>query len=191
MADDNSRFDRVAQSMTRRRALAGGATLLTAGGTLVWVSDPASAQVTIAEFTAESRQFDAEQVAPVVEATLAWDYDVGNRVVSAIRLRLTVDGTAVAEDTLTTDRTTLNGETTLSGSVVDSEAWSAADFAPDVAASVTRSLTVGIELAVLDDRGEAIVSDRATDTAELTVSHPQDSEYTAEIGGAATFHTPE
>ena len=187
MADDDSRYDRVAQTLSRRQALAGGATLLTAGGTLVWVGEPASAAVDIEGFTAENQSWQREQVSPVVNATIRWQYDAGNSVVTALRLRLSVGDTVVAEERLSTDRTVLDGQTDLSGRVTDSDSWATSDFDPDVASSVSREVAVTVEMAVLGQDDSVIVADSATDTAALTVEHPQQSQYTATVGGTATF----
>lgn len=159
---------------------------LAVGGTSVVLigSEDASAQVSVDSFSVADASFQAEAIDPVVDVTVAYDYDVGNSSVRELLLTLVVDGTDVAQSSLTTDRTTLEGEETLRGRVADSEQWSAEEFAPEVASSVERDVSVTVRFAVVGTDGETLVSDEATDTAVVSVSHPQESEYVASVGGS-------
>jgi len=191
MHDESKRHDRAVSYLTRRRALAGGAALLTAGGTVVAVGDTASAAVTVSELSIADREFVSERVDPVLDVTAAFNYDAGTQPVQDLRFVLSVGGEEIASDELTTDRTTFTGDTTLSGRVTDSSAWSVSDFEPAVASSVSRSVTVGVTFEVLDGEGNVIVSDSAEDSGTVTVSHPQETQYVAEVGGSGSFRTAE
>jgi hypothetical protein len=180
--------------VSRRQALAGIGTLATGGvgvAALRAGTSPVRAQVSIDEFSVADATFTAESVDPDVVVTIGYDYDVGMNVVSSLRFELVVGETVVASDDLRTDRATLSGETDLRGSVTDAEAWAAQDFAPEVASSVTQELDVTVRFDVLDDTGESIVGDTATDTATVVVSHPQESRYVATVGGSGTVVTPD
>lgn len=188
---DDSRDDRAESYLNRRAALAGGAALLTAGGTLVFVGDPAHAAVSIDDLTVADETFTTESVDPVVDVTVGYSYDAGNAAVESLRFTLSIDGETVATDELVTDRTTLENETTLSGKVTNADAYAASDFAPDVASSVSQELTIGLTFEVLGTDGTVLVGDTASDTAVVTVSHPQESEYVATVGGSGTIRTPD
>jgi hypothetical protein len=178
--------------VTRRQAIAGLGTLATAGaGVALFPSGGARAAVTVDELSLSDRTFTAASVRPVVEVSASYDYDVGNEVVSGLRFTVAVDGTQVDTAALSTNRATFSGTETLRGVVTDSEAWSADDFAPDVASSVNHDVAVRVTFAVLDDSGEAITSAEASDTATVEVRHPQESRYVAEVGGSGVFTTPD
>jgi hypothetical protein len=187
MANDRQRFDSAVSHLSRRQALAAGAALVTAGGSLVVVGEPASAQVSVEGLSVPDKSFTRESVEPVVDVTVSYNYDAGNRPVEQLRFGLTVGGTEVATEDLVTDRTTLSGETQLSGRVTDAEAWSATDFAPAVAEEAQHTLALGLSFAVVDTDGNTVVSDSASTEATVTVAHPQDSEYIAEVGGSGTI----
>lgn len=187
MERTRQRIDSAAQHVTRRRAIAGGATLLTAGGTLVWVGDSASAAVTIDGWTVPDASFEAETVDPVVNADVKYRYDVGDASIRALALELLVGDHTVASDELVTDRTSLESTVTLSGPLTDSDAWSASDFDVAVGESVSRDVTVAVRFAVLDTNDSELVTDRAEDTSTVTITHPQDSTYSATVGGSASI----
>jgi hypothetical protein len=190
MGDDSKRYDRAVAQLSRRRALAGGAALLTAGGTLVWVgSDTARADVTLDELTIPDADFESEGIDPVVDVTAKYDFDVGQAAVDKLRLTLTVGGDTVATEELVTEHTVLTGEADLSGRITDSEAWSDTDFAPAVAEEVSRTLTVGLTFEVVGTDGESIVEDSVTEDVTVRVSHPQESQYVASVGGTGTVRT--
>lgn len=183
MTDDDSRLDRAVSTLNRRQALAGGASLLTAGGTLVWVGDPASAQVTVDQFAVSDASFESDSVDPVVDVTAAYAYDVGTRPVNSLRFTLAVGDSEIASEELVTDESTLENTTTLSGRIADAAAWSLSDFAVDAGDSTEHTVSVTLGFAVLESDGSEIVSDSATDEATVAVTHPQDSAVTASVGG--------
>jgi hypothetical protein len=189
MTDDPERYDRAVSTLSRRQALVGGATLLTAGGTLVWVSDDAHAQVSVDELTIPDADFTSDSLDPVIDVTAAYDYDAGTQAVSRLDFALTVGGDVVAREELITDRTAISGETQLSGRVTDSDTWAVSDFSPDVAASVDRELTVGLTFAVVGTDDTVIVEDTASETVTVSVSHPQETKWTATVGGSGEVRT--
>lgn len=190
MTDRRQRFDAAVSHLSRRRVLAGAGVLLTGAGSLVAVGKPASAAVSVGSFDVADREFTGEQIQPVVDVTAAYEYDVGSQPVNALEFSLSVDGSVVASDELITDRTTLSGETTLSGRVTDSDAWASDDFAPAVASSVSRDIKVTLSFSVVESDGREIVGDSATATATVTVGHPQETEWTASVGGEGVIRTP-
>jgi len=172
--------------VSRRQALLGLGTLAVSGSGLAVVGTQqasGAANVSVDSFTVSDATFEAESVAPVVELSLAYDYDVGVSGVSGLVFELAVGDSVVASDELTTDRTALSNTTDLSGRVTDADAWGSADFAPAVGKSVSRDVSVTVRFVVLDSTGDVIVSDTATDSATVTVTHPQDSRLVAEVGG--------
>jgi len=174
--------------VSRRQALAGVGTLAAGGvGLAATLPDGARASVTVAEFFVADAEFEAETVDPVVDATVEYDYDAANSPVDALAFALVIDGTVVASDDLQTSRSTLSGETDLSGRVVDSDAWSASDFEPAVGESVSQTLSVTVTFDVVESDGSSIVSDEAGDSGAVVVSHPQDSAYVATVGGDAVI----
>lgn len=189
MTREHNRRDRVVSTLTRRRAIAGGATLLTAGGTVLFVSDDASASVELGSLAIPDASLTGEEVTPVVDVTAKYDYDVGTSAVAEIVVELLVGDGVIASETLVTDRTVLTNESDLAGRVTDSDAWASSDFAPAVASSVEQTLTVGLRFRVLDSDGNAIVSATTSEDVVVTVSHPQESQYVASVGGNGVVRT--
>lgn len=191
MSKERKRYDRVAQHMTRRRAIVGGATLLSAGGSLVWVVRPVSAAVSIDDFTVADKTFEAETVDPVVDVDVAYEFDATGAGVDELAFALTCDGDEIAADSLVTSAESLAETTTLSGHVTDASAWDAADFEPEVAGEVQHTVTLGLAFDVLDASDDRIVGDTAETEATIVVDHPQDSVYTASVGGDGTIRAAE
>lgn len=174
--------------VSRRQAIIGVGTLATAGVGLSTVgTGGARAQVSVESFDVADATFTDDQADPKLAATVAYDYDVGVEPVADLRFELLVGDSVIASDELTTSTTALAGDTTLSGMVTDSDAWSVSDFAPEVASSVSRDLSVTVRFAVLDSSDAVIVEDTASDTATVTVSHPQESKLIASVGGSGEF----
>jgi hypothetical protein len=176
--------------VSRRQALLGLGTVATGGvGLAAVVPDRASAQVSVDSFAVSDGSFTTDQADPVVDVTVAYDYDVGTSPVATLRFELLVGDSVVASDALSTSVATHNGTVDLSGRVVDSEAWAAGDFAPAVASRVSHDLTIGVRFAVLNSSGSVIVEDTATDSATVTVSHPQETQYVIGVGGSGEIRT--
>lgn len=152
------RNDALWSPVSRRQALAGLGTLATGAG-VVGVSsltaEHVRAQVTVENFAVADAEFTATAADPRVVVDVGYDYSVGETVVSAVMLRLSVDGTEVASDELVTDRTTLRGSSEIRGAITDSDEWDSDDFAPAVAESVTREVSVTVDMAILDDADSA------------------------------------
>lgn len=187
MTRDTQRFDSAAQHLTRRNALAGVGTLVVTGGAVHALSGGARAQVSIDDWHVPDASFEAASVEPVVDADIAFAYDTGGGDVRALAFELLVDDHAVASDELVTDATSLESTVTLSGPITSSAAWDAADFDVSVAESVQQDVTVAVRFAALSPDDSEIVTDRAESTSTVAVSHPQESEYTASVGGEATI----
>jgi len=185
-----NRHDRAVSTLSRRQAIAGGVALLTTGGTLFLVSEPTSAQVSVEKLSIADKTFTSESARPVLDVTAAYDYDAGMSPVQSIRLALSVSGGEIDSLTLATSRTTLSGEETLAAPITDSSSWAVADFDPAVGESVSHEVSATLSFAVRDGDGNDIVSDSATDTAVVTVEHPQENTYTASVGGVGEFRTP-
>lgn len=186
--DRNSRL-RDSRIVTRRRAVAGA--LTTAGiGVVAFAPTPTRAQVSVDSFAVDDGTFTAESVTPVADVTLAYEYDVGSEAVSELRFALTIGGETVASESLTTQATALSGETTLAARLTESSAWADSDFVVGVGESVSHEVTVGVRFEVRDSGG-VLVSDEASDTATVTVSHPQENTWSASVGGSGVIRTPE
>lgn len=186
MQRDSQQFERVVSHVNRRRVLAGvsGVAFAGAGVATLTPDARASASVDVDGLEIPDAEFTAKQVEPEVRVSLAYNYDAGTAPVRALGFTLSVDGTIVGEDKFVTDRTTLENTTELTGLVTDSSEWSSSDFSPKVAESVTREITVSVTFDVLDGNEQSIVSDTASTTADVTVSHPQESKLIAEVGGS-------
>ncbi|AGC34575.1 hypothetical protein HSTV1_30 [Haloarcula sinaiiensis tailed virus 1] len=175
-------------AVSRRQALLGIGTLAAGGGSLaVAMSEPGAAQVSVDSFSVSDSDMATEQADPVVDVSLGYSYDAGNNPVADLRFELLVGGDVVASDELTTDKTTFDGTTELSGRAVDASAWEQSDFAPDVASAVERDVTVAVRFAVLASDGSVIVEDSKSDTATVKISHPQEVRLVASVGGSGTI----
>lgn len=184
MTDAHDRVDSLVSQMSRRRALAGAGALVTAGGSVALVGRPARAEVDMETFTVSDAEFERESLDPVLDVTATYDYDVGDEAVNALEFRLLADGDEIAFEDLQTDRVTLANDTELSGRILESEAWSAADFEPSIGEEVSRQVEITLEFAVVTSEGTVLADDSATDTAEITVVNPQQEVIVAKIGGS-------
>jgi len=190
MTDDSKRYKKVVSHISRRRVLAAAGTV--GAGSLTLMTMPkTTAAVSVDELEIPDREFSAESVTPEIALTLAYDYDVGTTPVSDLGFTLAVDGTIVAEDILSTERSVFSGTTDLSGLVTDSEAWAASDFAPEVTESVSRELSIAVTFDVLDRDQEAIATATASETATVSVSHPTERVLVASVGGDGEIRRPE
>jgi len=187
MSDNESPVDRIVSQMSRRRALAGVATLVTAGGSVVVVGEPAQASVSVDELTISDAQFERESVKPVLDVSVHFDYDVGDEPVNALEFSLLVDGTEIASDELITDTVALDGDTTLSGNLLESEQWSQSDFRVGIGESIEREIQVTLEFRVVTSEGTVIVGDSAKDSVTVGLSHPQQSALMASVGGKGSI----
>lgn len=170
-------------NLSRRRVIAttAGASLGLAG-LAVGATGDASADVSVDDVTVSDASFDAESVDPVIEATIPFEYSVDT--ISEVLIELQVGDSVVADEILNTTTTDADAETTLSGRVVDSDSWSASDFAVSEGQSISREISVGVRLAVLDG-DELLVEATGSDTATVAVEHPQQG--TANVGLQATI----
>jgi len=170
-------------NLSRRRVIAttAGASLGLAG-LAVGATGDASADVSVDDVTVSDASFDAESVDPVIEATIPFEYSV--ETISEVLIELQVGDSVVADEILNTTTTEADAETTLSGRVVDSDSWSASDFTVSEGQSISREVSVGVRLAVLDG-DELLVEATGSDTATVAVEHPQQG--TASVGLQATI----
>lgn len=174
--------------VSRRQALIGVGSLAAGTATYSVVgSDGARAEVTLGNLEAQDGELTSEAADPVVEATILYSYDVGSAPIQSLWIGLTVGGDVVAKRELSTTTSVLENDVELSGRVTDSDAWDSDDFEPAVADSLTHEIEVGVLFEAREGDDSVIVAADATDTAELVVSHPQESEFFADIGGTATF----
>lgn len=191
MSEENSRVDSIVSKLSRRQALAGVTTLVTAGGSLVVVGEPAQARVSVESFEVSDSKFERESVEPVLDVVVQFDYDAGLEPVNALEFSLLIDGDEIASDRLVTSETSHTGDTTLSGSVLDSGSWDSSDFAVSVGEGITRELSVALEFRVVTSEGTVIVDDRAEDTATVEVDHPRESALIASVGGTGSIRAAE
>jgi len=189
MSRETQRYDRVEQYLTRRKAIAGGATILATGGTIVALGGDARAEVALDALEIPDATLTGESVSPVADVDIAFSYDVGEVAVGALRFALTIGGDTVASAELVTDKTTYEGTTDLAGPVTDSTAWASDEFSPDVASSVRRTLSVGLTLTVVDPNGGELASATANEDVAVVVEHPRDSKVTARVGGQGVIRT--
>jgi len=86
----------------------------------------------------------------------------------------------VASEQLRTDMAEFENSTNLSGRVVESGAWAAADFAVERGETVEHDVTVGVRFAVIDG-SEVVAEDSAEDVSTVVVESPLGDEY-ASVG---------
>lgn len=164
--------------LSRRRVLAGVATVA-GGGTAITLaaSQSARAEVGVEDVSIQDASFEAEAVDPIVDVTVAYAYRYD--APTELHIELLVGDEPVASESLRTGRAELENTTTLSGRVVDAAAWELSDFRVAPNETVTRDIDVGVRFAVVDV-DEVVAEDAASDTAEIEVTHPDES--VAQVG---------
>ena len=179
-ADDWS-VSNLNNGLSRRRALLGTASVGVGATALQLVAGQnARANVSVEDVSIADATFEAEAVDPVVDVEIAYAYAADS--VSELHIELLVDGDAVASESLRTGSEELENDTDLSGRVADADKWSASDVAVESGESITREIDVTVEFSVVDvDR--VVAADSATDTAEITVEHPNDDHATVGMVG--------
>lgn len=184
MHDTNDSSD--SSTVTRRRVLATGASIIGAGSVGVYGvtrTENARASVDVESFQVSDVTFEAQSVTPVLDATIAYDYSVKNA--SEIFIGLEAGGEQIASETLRTDSSELQNTTELSGNVLDSPAFDQSDFAVASGEETTVSVDVSVVFEVRYD-SNVVASDSASDTASVEVLSPESGAY-ATVGGSASF----
>jgi hypothetical protein len=171
-----------ASEQLSRRAAVGAIAAAVGGGTVLVATtgDAEAAEVSVDELRVDDATFEAEQVDPVAEATVAYEYRYQGA--NQIRLWLGVDDSELASVDLSTSTDTAEGTETLTGRVVDASTYSLGAFATEPGETISRdvSFTVGIEVL---ENGTVTVSDETSQTATIEVTNPDDGEPYARIGG--------
>jgi hypothetical protein len=172
--------------VSRRQAILGIGSLAAGSTTLAIVATDESyaADVSMQSLSVADASFTAETITPKLVVDIGFSYDVGTAPIDSIEFTLSVDGTEVDRANLSTSSSVYEGTEQLSGLLTDSDAWAAADFEPAVGETVEQTVTATVSFDVLDSGGSAIVSDTATDDAVVSVAHPQETTYTATVGGS-------
>jgi hypothetical protein len=135
--------------------------------------------VNVSEFTVADSQF-AGAVEPVLDATLAWAYEV-EASVGSVGVELLVGDETLASERLQTNTQSASATTELSARLTDHSRYSAADFE-----SGETDVTVGAYFTVQDDSGAAIVETTAQDSATIAVT-----EASAAVGGSVEIRRAE
>jgi hypothetical protein len=188
-ADNDSSSDWVVSNtnVTRRRVAATvGSVVVGLGSVAVAGSDTARADVAVGDVAVSDASFEATSADPVLEATIPYEYSVEN--VSRLEIELLVGDSVVASESLRTDTTELSNSTTLTGRVVDADAWTLADFDAPVGETVSRDVTAGVRFRVMND--DSVAAEASADTtATVKVSNPNSG--TARVGLQASFSNAE
>lgn len=179
---ENYATDSDATDQLSRRAAVGAIAAAVGGGTVLVATtgDATAAEVSVDELRVDDATFKAEQVDPVAEATVAYEYRYAGA--NEVRLWLGVDGSELASVDLSTSTDTADGTETLTGRVVDASAFSLGAFATEPGETISREVTFSVGLEILEN-GTVTVSDEATQTATIEVTNPDDGEPYARIGG--------
>jgi len=173
------------RTLSRRHAIGavaaavGGGTILTAA-----TGDAAAADVSVDELTVDDATFTSDQVDPVADATVAYEYRSADA--NGLRLYLRIADTEVASKELSTSTDQADGTASLSGRVVDADAYRLGAFATDVGETISRDVDFTVGLEVLTN-GTVVASDEATETATIEVTNPDDGEPYARVGGTITI----
>jgi hypothetical protein len=123
----------------------------------------------------------------VLDATIGWEYQYTGA--QELRIELLVGETVVASEQRQTNGDSGSGETTLSGRVVDADAWALSDFDVQQGERIEREVQVGVRLAVMVN-GVVAKEASADKTAVVAVEWPKGQAY-ATVGGEITFRNAE
>ena len=170
-------------NVSRRRVLAGVGGLAIGGVGLSVGMSGAGAAVSLNSWDVQDQTFEAESVTPVVNATVAYDYDAAG--VSTLWMALTVSGDVVDETGKMVSSDSGSGEESLSGGVLESSAFTQSDFEVGAGGTTTVDVPVGAAFEVRDSAGNVLASDSVEQTAVVKVVHPEDG--VATVGGSAVI----
>jgi hypothetical protein len=170
--------------VSRRQALIGIGTLASGATTTAYLAtDRARADVAIGDLSVSDETFEAESIDPKLVVDVQYRYDASGASVDSVRFRLLVGGGVLDETQLSTSQESLEESTRLEGRLASLDAYASGDFAPEVGGSVTESFEATVAFDVLDADETPIASAEVTDTVTVSVSHPQENEYEASVGG--------
>jgi len=170
-------------ALSRRRALATGAGLALGGTGLAVYSSQESdaAAVELSEWTVSDAEFD-EPVTPIVDATIAWEYDVSEDI-DRVRVELVIDEESLAFEDLNTSMQEGESTTDLSARVTDHTQLSASDFE----SGTETTIDVTARFRVYRGNEDVLAEDSATDSATVTVAEGD----VVKVGGSATIEASE
>jgi len=173
-------------SLSRRHAI-GAVAAAVGGGTVLAAATgdaSAAAEVSVDELRVDGATFETDQVDPVAEATVAFEYRSPGA--NSVRLYLAVDDDELASTELSTSTDEADGTETLTGRIVDSAGYTLGAFATDAGETITREVTFTVGIEVLEN-GTVVVDDATSETATIEVTNPDDGEPYARIGGTITI----
>jgi len=183
MNDDNAKSDWIVSNLnsglTRRRVLAGSATVVGGGTALaLGATGTGRASVSVDDVSVSDATFEAESVDPIADVTVAFAYAYD--APTEVAIELLVGETTVASEQLRTSQAEYEGRTELSGRVLDADKWSASDFAVERGEIIEREVTVGVRFTVIDG-GTVVAEDSAEDISTVVVESPLGESY-ARVG---------
>jgi hypothetical protein len=164
--------------LSRRGVVAGAGGVLLGGGTLA-VGTREAAAVTIGDIETSGGDFEAASVAPVLDATVEYEYEV--ETASDVTVWIAVDGDRVSETELYTSSASASNDVSMSAPVLDSGGFTAEDFSVEPGAETTVSVPLSVGVAVFDGGREQARAEEST-RVDVSVVHPEDAPATASVG---------
>lgn len=182
MSNDSSSL--IAQHTNRRRVILAMGSTAVGGGILARAASQPAAAVSVDSLEVPDAEFEAEAVEPELEATVAYEYSVPSA--TDVTVWLGVGDDRLSSTDLFTSSPEASNDVSLSAALLDSSAFEAADFEVGVGESTTVDVPVTVGVDVYD--GDSVVAKAdASETAVVTVQHPDEETATASVGGTVTI----
>lgn len=160
-----------AQSLTRRRVMAGTGTLLAGGATFAALTDSAKANVTLDIPDKEYKSDDGDLHAPWLYVSCGLEYqNVPNAARG--RVELQVDGDPIGQRNLSLSGGSETMQFDMAGDVTDSSSYDSSTFTePDDGHSAQVQVPVRLVVHLYDDTDTKLLSTDASTTVTITVTN--------------------
>lgn len=187
----------IAQHTTRRRVLAGGASLLTAGAGVAVLGGiegtARAAEVSADGLNVSGAHYDApdgQLYSPRIGVDATWSFE-GCDAATGIMTALLVGGGLVDNTTLAIPGPDGSGTTAVGGLVTDSRMWDAEEWTPPEGGTVEHTVAVRVAFEVRDDNNDTLATAEATDDVPISVDDAGPTRVASVGGSGSVTFVPE
>lgn len=194
---DESLGSSIAQHTTRRRVLAGGASLLSAGAGVAVLGGSEgtarAAEVSSDGLNVNGAHYDApdgQLYSPRIDVDATWSFE-GCDAATGIMVALLMDGGMTDSTTLAIPGPSGSGTTAVGAPVADSRNWDAEEWTPPDGGTVEHTVAVRVAFEVRDDANDTLATAEATDDVPISVDDAGPTRVASVGGSGSVTFVPE